>query len=32
MEEWKEYKLKDICLTNLNVENNGNFPILSFRM
>ena len=31
MEEWKEYKLKDICLTNLNVENNGNFPILAFK-
>ena len=23
-------KNENICLTNLNVENNGNFPILSF--
>ena len=23
---------ENICLTNLNVENNGNFPILAFRV
>jgi uncharacterized protein YcaQ len=32
---WKQKFLKphneNICLTNLNVENNGNFPILAFR-
>lgn len=32
---WREQKFQkpqneNFCLTNLNVENNGNFPILSF--
>ena len=29
-QKFQKPKNENICLTNLNMENNGNFPILSF--
>jgi hypothetical protein len=31
-QKFQKLQNENICLTNLNVENNGNFPILAFRV